>query len=287
VKPAAFAYVRAASLDQAFDLLAAHGDEARLLAGGQSLIATLNLRLSTPAMLIDINGLTELSGISIENGALRIGALTRQRAVEDSAAVADHAPLLKRAIPHIAHPAIRNRGTVGGSLAYADPAAELPACALALGAEIELEGSGGQRRIAATDFFLGLYETALGPAELVSALIVPKAGPEERSAFAELARRHGDYALAGLAARARVANDALSEVRLVFFGVGTKPVIAPGAGAALEGRRPDPAAIEAAQAALADDLDPTGDLHASAAMKMQLARVLTGRVVRELAGAAS
>ncbi len=177
MKPAPFAYVRAASLDQVFDLLAEHGDEARLLAGGQSLIATLNLRLSVPAILIDINSLSDLSGISVENGALRIGALTRQRALEDSPEVTASAPLLELAIPHIAHPAIRNRGTIGGSLAYADPAAELPACAMALGAEIELEGPGGQRRVAAADFFRGLYETALGPTELISALLVPKAGP--------------------------------------------------------------------------------------------------------------
>jgi aerobic carbon-monoxide dehydrogenase medium subunit len=287
VKPAPFAYVRAASLDQAFDLLAEHGDEARPLAGGQSLIATLNLRLSAPAILIDINSLEDLAGISAGEKVLRIGALTRQRALEESQLVAEYAPLLKLAIPHIAHPAIRNRGTIGGSLAYADPAAELPACAMALGAEIELQGPTGRRRLAAADFFRGLYDTALGPAELVSALLVPKAGPGERSAFAELARRQGDYALAGLAAHARSAGDALTDVRLVFFGVGTKPVVARAAGAALEGRSPDPAAIGAAQAALADDLDPIGDLHASAAVKMQLARVLTGRVVRELAGAAS
>jgi aerobic carbon-monoxide dehydrogenase medium subunit len=164
VKPAAFAYVRAASLDQVFDLLARHGDEARLLAGGQSLVPTLNLRLSAPAVLIDINGLDELAGISVENGGLRIGALTRQRTVEESDEVARHSPLLKMAMPHIAHPAIRNRGTVGGSIAFADPAAELPACAVALGAKIELRGPEGSRTVAADRFFHGLYETDLRPA---------------------------------------------------------------------------------------------------------------------------
>jgi carbon-monoxide dehydrogenase medium subunit len=155
VKPAPFGYVRAASLDQVFELLMRYGDEARILAGGQSLIASLNLRLSAPAVLIDINGLQELAGIAVENGALRIGALTRQRAIEDSSEIAEDAPLLHMAMPYIAHPAIRNRGTIGGSVAYADPAAELPACAVALGATIELRGPEGPRNVEAAVFFRG------------------------------------------------------------------------------------------------------------------------------------
>jgi carbon-monoxide dehydrogenase medium subunit len=283
VKPAPFAYVRAASLDQVFDLLARHGDEARLLAGGQSLVPTLNLRLSTPALLIDINGLDQLAGIAVENGGLRIGALTRQRAVEESEEVARHGPLLKMAMPHIGHPAVRNRGTIGGSIAFADPAAELPACAVALGARIELRGSEGCRTVAADRFFRGLYETDLGAGEVVTAVTIPKRAPGYRSAIAELARRHGDYAMVGLAAHARLDGRALADARLVFFGVGAKPVLAQAAGAALEGRVVDDSSIAAAKAALAGDLDPIGDLHASAATKLHLAGVLTGRVLRQLA----
>jgi carbon-monoxide dehydrogenase medium subunit len=282
LKPAPCAYVRAEAVDQVFDLLARYGDEARVLAGGQSLIATLNLRLSAPAVLIDINGLHELEGMSVSDGVFRLGALTRQRVLENSGEIARHAPLIQMAMPYVAHPAIRNRGTFGGSIAFADPAAELPACAVALGAQIELHGRSGRRTVAAADFFRGLYETQLRTDELVIAISIPLVDGY-RNAFAELARRHGDYALVGLAAHARVDKGAFADVRLVFFGVGVKPVRASAAGVALEGRRLDGAVVAAAQEALAADLDPTDDLHASAAMKMQLARVLTTRVLRQLA----
>ena len=286
MKPAPFGYVRAASLDQVFDLLARYGEDARLLAGGQSLIPSLNLRLSAPAVLIDINGLEELAGIAVEDGAVRIGALTRQRALEDSREIGELAPLLAMAMPYIAHPAVRNRGTVGGSIAYADPAAELPACAVALGARIELRGREGTRTVEAAAFFRGLYETDLRPGEVVSAVTVPRSGPGHRSAIAELARRHGDYAMVGLAGHARVESAALSDVRLVFFGVGGQPVRATAASAVLEGREIDPAAVAAAQDALAEDLDPSADLQAGAATKLHLARVLTARVLAQLAGEA-
>jgi aerobic carbon-monoxide dehydrogenase medium subunit len=284
VKPAAFAYVRAASLDQVFDFLARYGEDARVLAGGQSLIASLNLRLSAPAVLIDINGLSELAGIAVENGALRIGALTRQRAIEVSSAIADDAPLLRMAMPYIAHPAIRNRGTIGGSMAYADPAAELPACAVALGARIELRGPDGTRTVEAAAFFRGL--TDLRPGEVVSAVTIPRSEPGYRGAFAEFARRHGDYAMIGLAGHARVDGRRLADVRLVFFGVGGQPVPAAAASAVLEAGAIDHAAVAAAQDALAEDLDPTADLHAGAATKLHLARVLTARVVGQLLGEA-
>jgi aerobic carbon-monoxide dehydrogenase medium subunit len=286
VKPAPFAYVRAASLDQVFDLLARHGDEARVLAGGQSLIPTLNLRLSAPALLIDINGLEELAGIAVEDGVLRIGALTRHRTIEQSSEIARDGPLLKMAMPYIAHPAVRNRGTIGGSIALADPAAELPACAVALRAQIELRGANGPRTVEATGFFRDLYETDLRPGEVVSAVLMPKPEPGYRSAIAEFARRHGDYALVGLAAHARVDGSALDDVRLVFFGVGARPVRAHAAGAVLGGRELDQATVRAAQAALAEDLEPTADVHVSAATKLHLARVLTARVLRQLVGEA-
>jgi aerobic carbon-monoxide dehydrogenase medium subunit len=282
LKPAPFAYVKATALDQVFDLLLRHGDEARLLAGGQSLIPTLNLRLSAPAVLIDINGLDELAGIAADDGVLRIGALTRQRAVEESSAVARHGPLLEMAMPYIAHPAIRNRGTIGGSIALADPAAELPACAVALDAQIELRGPGGPRTVEAARFFRGLYETDLGPGELVTGVTIPQCAPGYRSAIAELSRRHGDYAMVGVAAHARVEETTLADVRLVFFGVGARPVRAAAAGALLERRALDEGAVAAAQAALAEDLEPSGDLQASAATKLHLARVLTARVLRRL-----
>jgi carbon-monoxide dehydrogenase medium subunit len=282
VKPAPFAYARAASLEQVFDLLARHGDEARLLAGGQSLIPTLNLRLSAPTLLIDINGLDELAGIAVENGELRIGALTRHRALEESDEVARHSPLLKLAMPYIAHPAVRNRGTIGGSIALADPAAELPACAVALGAYIELRGADGARRVEAAQFFRGLYETDLRPGEVVTAVTIP-AYAGCRSAIAEFARRHGDYAMIGLAAHARMDGRTVADARLVFFGVGAKPVQAQAAAAAIEGSEIDDASIAAAKQALANDLEPVGDLHASAATRLHLAGVLTARVLRQLA----
>jgi len=286
VKPAPFAYVRAASLDQVFDLLVRHGDEARLLAGGQSLVPTLNLRLSAPALLIDINGLDELAGIAVEDGGLRIGALTRQRTVEGSDEVAWHGPLLKMAMPYIAHPAIRNRGTIGGSIALADPAAELPACAVALDAKIELRGPEGPRRVEAAQFFRGLYETDLRPGEVVTAVRFPRCAPGYRSAICELARRHGDYAMVGLVAHARVDGRTLADARLVFFGVGAKPVLAHATGAAIEGREVDDSSVAAAKAALDAELEPIGDLHASAATKLHLAGVLTARVISQLAAEA-
>ena len=200
MKPAPFAYKKARSLDEAVALLVEK--DARLLAGGQSLIATLNMRLSAPSLLIDINGLSALDGITVKGGAVEIGALTRHAQAERSDVIAKQAPLIARAIPHIGHPAIRNRGTLGGSIAFADPAAELPACLLALDGEIDATGPKGKRTIKAQDFFKGLFETALGPQEVLTAIRVPVAGNAARVGFAELARRHGDYAIVGLAASA-------------------------------------------------------------------------------------
>ncbi len=202
MKPAPFAYAKARSLEDAVARLAAHEGEAKLLAGGQSLIATLNMRLSSPSLLIDINGVAGLDSVSVKNGMVEIGALTRHVTLERSADIASHAPLLALAMPHIAHPAIRNRGTIGGSLAYADPAAELPACLVALDGEIDVVGQTGTRSVKAADFFKGLFETALGPHDVLSALRFPAATADTRVGFAELARRHGDYAIVGLAATA-------------------------------------------------------------------------------------
>jgi carbon-monoxide dehydrogenase medium subunit len=279
VKPAPFAYHKARTLKEAFALLAKHKDDARLLAGGQSLIATLNMRLSAPELLIDINGIKGLDGIARKGKFVEIGALARHTQVERSDLVAKHAPLIARAMPHIGHPAIRNRGTFGGSVAFADPAAELPACVLALGGEIGIAGPRGKRTVKADTFFKGLFETALRPQEMVTAVRVPAAEKNSRTGFAELARRHGDYAIVGLAASARADGKGLKDVRLAYFGVGDTPVRAKKSEAALA--RGD---IDGAVAAL--DLDPDDDVQASAAVKKHLAGVLLRRVAAQLMDAA-
>jgi carbon-monoxide dehydrogenase medium subunit len=278
VKPAPFAYKKVRSLDEAVALLGEK--DARLLAGGQSLIATLNMRLSSPSLLIDINGLDGLSGISEKGGAVEVGALARHAQAERSDVIAKHAPLIARAMPHIGHPAIRNRGTLGGSIAFADPAAELPACLLALDGEVDATGPKGKRTIKAQDFFRGLFETALAPQEVLTAIRVPAADKGARVGFAELARRHGDYAIIGLAASARADGKGLSNVRLAYFGVGNTPVRAKKAEAALAS-----GSIDAAVAAL--DLDPNDDVMATARLKKHLAGVLLRRVAKQLLEAGS
>jgi len=283
VKPAPFAYEKPRSLARVFDLLALHGDDAKILAGGQSLVATLNMRLSAPALLIDINGLSELAQIAVAGGVLRIGALVRHTALGASEAVRRHAPLLARAVPFIAHPAIRNRGTIGGSLAFADPAAELPACVVALDAVLEITGPQGTRTLPARAFFTGLYQTALAPGELLTAIELPLGGAGGSCGFDELARRHGDYAMVGLAAQGRRVGAGFAALALVFFGVGTGPVVASAAAARLTAGLFGAPRLQAAQAALAEDLDPPPDLHGSAKTKLHLARVLLGRVVQGMA----
>jgi carbon-monoxide dehydrogenase medium subunit len=275
VKPAPFAYTKAKTLKEAVMLLAKHKDEARLLAGGQSLIATLNMRLSAPELLIDINGIKNLNGIARKGKYVEIGALARHTQVERSDVIAKHAPLIALAMPHIGHPAIRNRGTFGGSIAFADPAAELPACLLALGGEIDIAGPRGKRKVKADAFFRGLFETALRPQEMITAIRVPAADKTTRVGFAELARRHGDYAIVGLAASARRNGNGLADVRLAYFGVGDTPVRVKKAEAALAGGD-----IEAAVKAL--DLDPHDDVQATAKTKKHLAGVLLRRVAKQL-----
>ena len=276
MKPAPFAYAKAKSVEDAIKLLGE--PEARLIAGGQSLMATLNMRLSAPKLLIDLNGIGGLSGIAVKGGRIEIGALTRHVELERSAEIATHAPLIALAIPHIGHAAIRNRGTIGGSIAFADPAAELPACLLALGGEVEIAAAQGKRSVLADDFFKGLFETALGVNEVLTAVRIPMATKDTRAGFSEFARRHGDYARAGLAASAKAGGKGLSEVRLAYFGVGATPVRARKAEAALiDGD------IEAAVRALGRDLDPHDDVQADAATKRHLAGVLLRRVAKQLA----
>lgn len=281
MKASRFGYARPRSLEEALALLAENGEQAKIIAGGQSLVPALNLRLVAPSLLVDIGRIDALRGISVTGTTLAIGALTRHSDLESSLQIARHAPLIAEAIRHVAHPAIRNRGTMGGSLANADPASELPACALALDAIIVAQGPAGERTLPARDFFLGFYETALAPDEILTRVEIPLRRDEDRFAFGELARRSGDYAMAGLAASAAMNAGTCRSLRLAFFGVGETPVLATRAAEALTGE-PDRRALDRAVAALAEDLDPQSDLQASAAMRRHLAGVLLSRAAADL-----
>ena len=275
MKPAPFAYKKVRTLKEAVTLLAKHKDNARLLAGGQSLIATLNMRLSAPSLLIDINGIEGLDGIAKKGKFVEVGALARHAQVERSAVIARYAPLIALAMPHIGHAAIRNRGSFGGSIAFADPAAELPACLLAMGGEVDIASAKGNRKVKADAFFKGLFETALRPNEIVTAVRIPVADKNTRVGFAELARRHGDYAIVGLAASARTNGRGLADVRLAYFGVGDTPIRVKKAEAALADGN-----VDGAVNAL--DLDPHDDVQATAKVKKHLAGVLLRRVAAQL-----
>jgi aerobic carbon-monoxide dehydrogenase medium subunit len=283
MKASAFSYARATSVGNALELLAAHGDGAKVLSGGQSLMPAMNLRLLSPDLLVDIGGLDELRGIELVGGKLRIGALMRHVELLNSTEIAGHAPLLTEAIAHVAHPAIRNRGTLGGSLAHADPASELPACMLALDATIIVHGQAGERRIRAADFFTGIYETALSVDELLVAVEVPASEKDSSHFFHEFARRHGDYAIVGLAAQAIIRGGMFADLRVALFAVGDKPVLADAA-ARLINAPVTPALLSDAAAALADELDAQEDQQASAIMRRHLAKVLLVRGVSALLG---
>lgn len=272
MKSADFSYRRAASPEEALHLYHDAGGEARYLAGGQSLMAALNFRLDAPEMLIDISRLRQLSGVCEIKGGVRIGATTRHADVAASPVIAARLPLVARAMAEVAHPAIRSRGTFGGSIALADPAAEMPACALALGARIYVLGLKGPRAVAIDDWCLGTYETALEPGELLTHVELPEQAPGTKWGFAELARRRGDYAMAGLAV---VVADA---PRIVFFGVSDRAVRAEAAEDALAR-----GAAVADVAALADEgIEVYGDLNASEPVKRHYMRVLLSRVLNDL-----
>lgn len=288
MKPTTFDYVRAESVPDAIRLLAEHQPGARIIAGGQSLLAAMNLRMASPEMLVDIGDIEALRDIVVSaDGRLRIGAMTRHADLEASPDIATHAPLLRRAIRHVAHTAIRNRGTIGGSLSHADPASELPACVVALDATIHIAGPEGERSIPARRFFTGVHETALRPGEILVAVEIDGIKPDEVSGFEEFARRHGDYAILGLAAHGRIASGRLSRAALAFFSVGNTPVLAHNAAEALSDTAiVDPAGrLRRAREALSTDLDPPSDPQASSAMRMELARVLLGRVVGDMLAA--
>jgi carbon-monoxide dehydrogenase medium subunit len=284
MKAAAFDYARASGVEEAIALLARHGGRAKLLAGGQSLLPALNLRLLAPELLIDISDIAALRGIRLGGDMIRIGALTRHADILASAEIAEHVPLLAKAVAHVAHPAIRNRGTIGGNLAHADPASELPACMLALDAAMVVRGPSGERRVAASEFFTGLYQTALEANEMLTAVEFPGPHPGERASFQEYARRMGDYAIIGLAAQARPSGGGFEVLRLAYFGVGERAAPCPTAAQLLLNPY-TPTLLTEAQAALASDLRPQTDHQASAAMRLHLARTLLARCVHELRGA--
>jgi len=281
MKASAFSYARASSVANTLELLAAHGDRAKVLSGGQSLMPAMNLRLIAPELIVDIGGLTELRGVTVRDGILTIGALTRHVDLQRSPEIAVHAPLLKEAAAHVAHPAIRNRGTLGGSLAHADPASELPACMVALNASIIVRGPEGERRIAAEDFFKGIYETDLSPQELLIAVELPVVPKNSTHFFHEFSRRQGDYAIAGLAAQAVVAGDVFTDLRMTFFAVGDRPLLATAANK-LVNVPITPAGLSEASAILGSELDPPEDQQASAVMRLHLAKVLMAGCVSTL-----
>jgi len=283
LKARAFNYVRASTVVEALKAFEEAGDDASYIAGGQSLVPALALRLQAPQLLIDIAHIPALRGIDLQGDWLRIGALTRHHEVLTDPLIRRHAPLYSEAAPHVAHPAIRNKGTLGGSISHADPASEFPAMTLALGAELEIASRDGVRRVPADDFFLDLFQTAIEPGELLVAIHVPVVQPSHRWAFHELARRRGDFALVGCGVLAEFVDDVVKQVRIAFFSVGSTPLRARQAEEALIGKRLDQAAIASAQAAVGDDLDPPEDEHTPPAMKRHLARVLLGRLLGEIA----
>ena len=238
------------------------------------------MRLSNPAVLIDINAIDELNGISVVEGRLRIGAMTRLAELEYSPLVSQHAPLLTMVMPHIAHPAIRTRGPIGGSIAFADPAAERPACLVALNGQVVAQGPNGERRIVATEFFQDLFETALTDNELLTAIEIPMANENQRFGFRELARRHGDYAMVGLCASSDWSSNNLTELRLAYFNVGPRPVLAEQTASDICRIWPQ-VRNEMSLDQLESELDPADDLNASSAMRVHLAKVLTRRVIKE------
>jgi carbon-monoxide dehydrogenase medium subunit len=286
MKPPVFAYHRAAHLDDALSVLAEHGDEAKVLAGGQSLVPMLNLRLARPGVLVDVNriGLNELTA---QNGTLRLGALVRHRTLEEHPQVLRDAPLLAAAAPLIGHPPIRARGTLGGSLAHADPAAELPTAALALGAAIQLASSAGRRTVAAHDFFLGPFMTVMRDDEMVVAVEVPRHG-EAGCAYEQVAIRAGDFAVVGVAAMVELGADGcVTSARIAIAGAAGAPVRADQSELAVAGRRLDASTLRDAGEAAAAAVEPSGDLHGSSAYRSHLTDVLTRRALTNAAGRAA
>jgi carbon-monoxide dehydrogenase medium subunit len=276
-------YEAPTTVAEAVDLLAEHGDEASVLAGGQSLIPLLALRLARPAVLIDINGVDELAGVSATDGRVAVGAMTREYAAEESQTVADAVPLLAAALPLIGHEAIRSRGTIGGSLAHADPAAELPAVARALNAEFVVRGPSGERVIPAAQWFEGYLTTSRRPDELLVEVRFPTARGGTGVSFTEVARRHGDFAIVGLAASLVLSGGVISDARLAFAGVSQVPVRATAAEELLAGERPSAELFDEAARRATEDLDPPADLHGSSDYRKTVAAAVVRRGLRAAA----
>jgi carbon-monoxide dehydrogenase medium subunit len=287
MKPASFDYLAAGSVGEAVAALAAHKDEAKgeakLIAGGQSLMPMLNFRLLGPALLIDLNRVPGLDRIEEQDGGLRLGAMVRHRALETSPLVSERFPVLAAAMTHVAHLAIRNRGTLGGSLAHADPAAELPMMALLLEADIEIAGAGGARTIAARDFFRGALSTAIAEDEIVTNVVLPALPPATGWGFEEVARRAGDFALAAVATTLSLSGEGVAEARVAVTGAGEKPLRIAAAEALLRDQGAGPDAIAAAARAACEAVEPHGDLHASADYRRHLVGVLTARALEAAA----
>jgi carbon-monoxide dehydrogenase medium subunit len=281
MKPAPFKYIAATSLQQALSLKAEHGDEAKFLAGGQSLMPAMNFRLAQPAILIDINQIEDLSGIrSVTGGGAHIGALTRYYQLERDAGMIRDCPLLGEALPHIAHPQIRNRGTIGGNLSHADPASELPAIAVALEAQFRIQTASGQRWVAAPEFFLGSLTTDLRSDEMLVGIELPSPKPRTGSCFMEIARRRGDFAIVGVAAMITLDEKGhCSRIRLAFCGVGETPVDASAAAAILVGQPVTEQAIREVASAIQPVIEPSGSVHATADYQRHIAGVLTERAL--------
>ncbi len=275
-----FAYEAPATIAEAVGLLAEYQDEASVLAGGQSLVPLLALRLARPAVLVDINGVHQLSGISVTDGWVSIGALTREYMAEESETVTQAVPLLAAALPLIGHEAIRNRGTIGGSLAHADPAAELPAVALALDAEFVVRSSSGERVIPAAEWFQGYLSTARRPDEILAEVRFPAAGPNCGAAFQEVSRRHGDFAMVGIAVSLTLSDGTISAARLAFSGLADVPVRAPEAEDFLVGEHPSAELHEEAARRATAGIDPPADLHGSSEYRKKVAATLVRRGLR-------
>lgn len=288
MKPAPFRYFAAHSIEEAVQLLAEHGDEARVLAGGQSLVPLMNMRLAHPGVLVDINNVSELAYVRPRNGGLALGALTRDATIERDALVEERLPLLHEAARYVGHPAIRNRSTVGGSISHADPAAELPAVMVALDAEFEVRNSKGARTIPAQDFFKGYLQTAMQEGDLLTEIRIPDLPSPSGSAFVEFARREGDFALAGVAAVVALDEDGtIADARLGLCSVGPAPVRAHAAEAMLKGQRPGVELWAAvAPAVVAALTDPPSDIHGSADYRRHLAHVLTEQALAAAAARA-
>jgi carbon-monoxide dehydrogenase medium subunit len=282
MKPPPFAYVAPRSLDEALALLARHGDDAKVLAGGQSLVPALNLRMMAPAVLVDINRVPELGGILQTGAEITLGALTRHRQLERDPAIARAVPMLASAAPHIAHLPIRSRGTMGGSLSHADPAAELAAVCLACDATMVLRGPGGEREVPAAQFNLGVFTTALAPGELLVAIRFPAWPATRPHGFQEVARRHGDFAICGAAVTVDLQPDGrCGDARIVIFGAADRPLLRPDAAAALQGQTPTLSLLREVAELAAEGLDPGSDLHASADYRRRVAPSLVRRALAQ------